>query len=330
MEFQDYYATLGVPKTATQKEIRSAYRKLARQHHPDVNPGNKEAEERFKAINEAYEVLSDPEKRKKYDEVGAHWKEYEQWQRAREAAGASAQPEDFAAFRGQTGDGVRYEYRTVDPEDLRDIFGDQDPFSDFFSTFFGRTDGRTTEARTARPRAGYDLEQPVDISLDEAYTGTQRMIAIQQPERGTKRLEVKIPAGVESGSRVRVAGQGMPGQAGGRNGDLYLVIGVRDDPRFERRGDGLYTKVRVPLATMLLGGEARVSTPDRKTLALTIPAETPDGQSFRLRGRGMPHLGAPERRGDLHAEVHAELPQRLTERQRDLVRELAGEGVGVS
>jgi curved DNA-binding protein len=228
------------------------------------------------------------------------------------------------------GDGARYEYRTVDPEDLRDMFGDEDPFSDFFSTFFGRAKGSASSARTPRSRSGYDLEQPVDVSLAEAYTGTQRTIAIQQPDGGVKRLEVKIPAGVETGSRVRIAGQGMPGQSGGRNGDLYLLVAVRDDARFQRRGDDLYTKVRVPLTTMLLGGEAHVSTPDGKTLALTIPPETEDGQSFRLRHRGMPHLGVPERRGDLHAEVHVELPQRLTQRQRDLVRELAGEGVGVS
>ena len=159
MEFQDYYAILGVPKTANEKQIRSAYRKLARKHHPDVNPEDKEAEDRFKAINEAYEVLSDPDKRKKYDQLGSRWKEYEQWERAQQAAGQQARPQDFAwATSGQVPGGARYEYRTVNQEDLRDLFGEEDPFSDFFGTFFGReqTSARTRRAPArARPAPGH-------------------------------------------------------------------------------------------------------------------------------------------------------------------------------
>jgi DnaJ-class molecular chaperone len=317
MEYQDYYAILGIPKTATEKEIRSAYRKLARKYHPDVNPNNKDAEDQFKAINEAYEVLSDPEKRKRYDELGARWKEYEQWQRVQQAAGSPGQPSDWGWFGTEAPGGTRYEYRTSDPEDLRDLFGEEDPFSDFFETFFGGAS--RTSRRAPRPRAGMDLEQPVEVTLDEAYRGTTRRVAIQTPSSQTPTLEVKIPPGEDNGSRVRVAGQGAPGQAGGPPGDLYLVISVRPDLRFERRGDDLYHQIKVPLLVLLLGGEVRVATPDGRTLALTIPAGTQDGRVFRLRRQGMPWLGRPSQRGDLHVEVHALLPERLTPRQRELL-----------
>jgi curved DNA-binding protein len=304
MEFQDYYALLGVPKTASEKEIRSAYRKLARQFHPDVNPGNPEAEAKFKQINEAYEVLSDPEKRKKYDQLGARWKEY----------GAQPPPAD----------GRRYEYRTARPEDLEDLFGESEPFSDFFETFFGSGGAgqtRTSGQRAPRPRRGGDLEYPIEITLAEAYKGTARTLELQTPDGETRRLEVKIPPGVTEGSRVRVAGQGSPGRNGGPAGDLYLVTTIRPDSRFERDGDDLRTRVWAPFTTLLLGGEVQVPTPDGRRLALKIPAGTQDGKLFRLRGQGMPHVGQPDRRGDLHVEVHARLPERLTERQRELLQE---------
>jgi curved DNA-binding protein len=327
VEYQDYYGLLGVPKNATEKQIRSAYRKLARQHHPDLNPGNKEAEERFKAINEAYEVLSDSEKRKKYDELGAHWQEYEQWQRTGRAAGARSSPFEREGFAGQGPAGERYEYRTVDDEDLRDMFGNGSPFSDFFETFFtsrrGASAGSQANRQSPRPRSGADREQPIEVSLEDAYRGTTVMLAVQSADGTSRRLEVKIPPGVGDGSRVRVTGQGQPGQAGGAAGDLYLVITVRPDHHFERRGDDLFTRVRAPLTTLLLGGEARVPTPDGRALALNIPAGTQDGRQFRLRGQGMPHLGQPERRGDLHAEVHVQMPERLSPRQRELLAEFA-------
>jgi curved DNA-binding protein len=338
MEFQDYYAVLGVPKTATEKEIRTAYRKLARKHHPDVNPGNKEAEDRFKQINEAYEVLSDAEKRKKYDEVGSRWREYEQWQRAQQATGQQAgqgQPFDWADFAGSGPGGARYEYRTVDQDDLHDMFGDESPFSDFFEGLFGGQGGSTAGgpraagrrgARADRPRAGADLEQPVEVSLADAYRGTALQVELRSADGKTRRLEVKIPPGVRTGSRVRVRGQGGPGQAGGPAGDIYIVVTVRPDRRFERRGDDLHTEIQVPVQTMLLGGEARVPTPDGRMLALSIPPGTPDGRVFRLRGQGMPRLGRANARGDLHAAVHARLPEKLTRRQRELMEEFARAG----
>ena len=319
MEYQDYYSILGVPKTATEKEIRAAYRKLARQYHPDVNPNNKDAEERFKTINEAYEVLSDPEKRKRYDQLGARWREYEQWQSAQQSTGPQGQPFDWSWFGTEAPGGVRYEYRSVNEEDLQDLFGDEDPFSDFFKTFFGSE--RRTSQQPRQPRGGSDLEQPVEVTLEEAYHGTTRRFTVDTTNGQRRSLEVKIPPGVDNGSRVRVTGQGIPGQAGGPAGDLYLVISVRPDPRFERRGADLYHRLNAPLSVLLLGGEVRVMTLDGRTLALSIPAGTQDGRVFRLRGQGMPRLSQPDQRGDLHVEIHAHLPEQLTPRQRELLEE---------
>ena len=323
MEYQDYYAILGVSQAATEQEIRSAYRKLARQHHPDVNPGDTEAEERFKVINEAYEVLSDPEKRRRYDQVGSRWREYEQWERA-QAAGARSQPFDWQDSAGVP-DGGRYEYRTVSEEDLEDLFGETSPFSEFFETFFRSSGGGVGNSgrggRTARPRPGADITHPLEVSLSDAYRGKTVLLTLSDPSGEPRRLEVEIPPGVTDGSRVRVAGQGQPGRNEGPAGDLYLVIRVRPDPRFERRGDDLYVTVNAPLATFLLGGNTRVPTPDGRNLELSIPEHTPDGRVFRLRRQGMPSLGRRERRGDLHAEVHVQLPERLTERQRELIED---------
>ncbi len=318
MEFQDYYEILGVPRTATEQEIRSAYRRLARQYHPDVNPGDPEAEERFKQIAEAYEVLSDPESRARYDQLGSRWRDYER------AGAQQGQPFAWEDIFGAQQGGPRTGYRTFDEEDLQDMFGDASPFSDFFGTYFGGP--RRESRRAARPAAGREIETPIQVTLAEAYQGATRVISVPSPDGQTRRLEVRIPPGVRDGSRIRIAGQGGPGRAGGPPGDLYLVVTVLPDPRFERRGDDLYTEIRVPLTTMLLGGEARVPTPDGRQLSLSIPSVTQDGRTFRLRGQGMPQLNNPDRRGDLYAEAHALLPEQLTPRQRELIEEFARSG----
>jgi curved DNA-binding protein len=328
MEFQDYYETLGVPRTATEKELRTAYHKLARRHHPDLNPDNPEAEEQFKKVAEAYEVLSDKEKRRRYDELGEHWREYDQWQAAQQAAGQSGDVGDF--FRRQTsgsgssgGGNDRYEYYSMSEEDLEDLFGDREPFSDFFGAQFrSGARGRRGTAQP-RPRRGSDIDYPIEVPFADAATGTTTRLTMRMPDGTTRTIEPTIPAGVKDGTRIRLAGQGNPGSAGGPNGDLYLVVSIIPDPAFERDGDDVRTTVHAPLSVLLLGGTARVSTPDGRTLELNIPAATQDGRTFRLRGQGMPRLGKKNQRGDLLAEVHPRMPEQLTPRQRELIEEFA-------
>jgi len=334
MEYKDYYDTLGVSKDASQKEIRQAFRRLARKYHPDVNPEDPEAEERFKQINEAYEVLSDAEKRQKYDRLGADWRRYEQ---------AGGQPGGFDWGQwttGAPGNGPqRVHVRHGTPEDLEDLFGGGSPFSDFFTQMFGgmgarQAPGGATSAGRApggaagrgtgpggfeyrvRPQPGRDFEQEVEISLREAYQGTTRVL-----QRNGRRLEVKIPPGARTGTRVRVEGEGGAGAAGGERGDLYLRVKVRDDPRFERQGDDLYVSVPVNLYTAILGGEAEVQTLEGSVM-LTIPSGTQNGKVFRLRGKGLPKLRNPSEHGDLYAEVEVQLPTDLTSQERELFEQL--------
>lgn len=323
VDYKDYYHILGVSKNASEKEIRQAYRKLARTYHPDVNPGDKVAEEKFKEINEANEVLSDPEKRKKYDEMSQYYQQYGRWPGA--SAGAGSAPGADGGFGGG-----RYQYYTMNEEDLNDLFGGASPFSDFFETYFGsgmggatagQTTGRTTGRTRQRARVGQDIESQVEVTLAEAYTGAARVFELTEPGGGTRRLEVKIPAGVDEGSRIRIAGQGSQGSAG--RGDLYLRAHMLPEPRFTRDGTTLHTTVEVPLAVAMLGGEARVTMPDGRGLMLRIPPETQNGRSFRLRGKGMPQLGKPDQRGDLYAEVSVVLPAHLTDEQRRLFEAFA-------
>lgn len=311
VDYKDYYKILGVDKNASQKDIQKAYRGLARKYHPDVNPNDKEAEEKFKEINEAHEVLSDPEKRKEYDELSSYYQRYGRVPGAT-ASGGPAGP----------GEGGRYEYRTVNEEDLNDLFGGASPFSDFFESFFssrgaGTTGGGARRAsRTqsdAYTAAEQDAQADIDVTLAEAYTGATRTFELTEPGGGTRRLEVKIPAGVDDGARIRLAGQGVSGR-----GDLYLRVHVLPDARFTRDGTTLRTRIEVPLATAVLGGEVQVPTPDGRRLQLRIPAGTANGKVFRLRGQGMPVLGQPDSRGDLYAEVSVAIPTHLNAEQRRL------------
>lgn len=316
VDYKDYYKVLGVNRDADQKAIRQAYRKLARQYHPDVNPNDKAAEEKFKEINEANEVLSDPEKRKKYDEMLDYYQRFGHWPGTEQAAGPGA-----GGFRGGN-----YQYRTMTEEDLEDLFGGQSPFSDFFETYFHSgsapgAQGRTRYSTRQRAMPGEDVESPIEVTLAEAYQGAIRTFELAESEGTTRRLEVKIPAGVDEGSRIRIAGQGLPGTAG--RGDLYLRVHITPHPRFTREGTTLRTMVDVPLATAVLGGEIQVATPDGRRLLLRIPAETANGRAFRLRGQGMPQLGQPSNRGDLYAEVSVILPTHLNDEQRRLFEAFA-------
>jgi curved DNA-binding protein len=315
MEYKDYYETLGVGRDADEKEIKRAFRRLAREVHPDVNPGDAAAEERFKEINEAYEVLSDSEKRSKYDQLGADWRRWQQ---------TGGRPGDYDWGRWAAGapGGQRVHVRYGAPEDFQDLFGGASPFSDFFTQIFGsmgtgsRTGGFEGFDYRVRPQRGQDYEQELEISLREAYQGTTRVL-----QKGNRRLEVKIPPGARTGTRIRMSGEGAAGAAGGQGGDLYLRVQVLPDPQFEREGEDLRVTVPVDLYTAVLGGEVRVPTLSGSVM-LSIPAGTQNGCVFRLRGQGMPRLRQPDQHGDLYAKIDVQLPASLTPRQRELFEEL--------
>ncbi len=315
MDYKDYYKILGVNKNATEAEVKSAYRKLARKYHPDVNPDNPSAEEKFKEINEAYQVLSDAEKRQKYDQFGSQWQQYRS---------AGGRPEDFnwGPWQQQPGGA---QYRTMTQEEMNQMFGGMGGFSDFFQTLFGfgmgGMGGFSGQPAPGQPRTGagrrassrqmtQDVQHEVEISLAEAYAGTKRTLQFE----GGKRIEASIPPGVSTGSRVRLSGQ-----AGGA--DLYLRIKVLPEPNFTRRGDDLYVRVPVDIYTAVLGGEVSVPTLG-KPVRLTIPEGTDSGKVFRLKELGMPNLKKPGEKGNLYATVEIHLPKNLTNAEKDKVREL--------
>jgi DnaJ-class molecular chaperone len=305
VEYKDYYKILGVARTASAKEIKAAYRRLARKYHPDVNPGDKQAEARFKQINEANEVLSDKGKRERYDALGANWAAYSR------GAPQAGWPEggrarvDVSGFSGSEAGG----------------------FSDFFQAFFGGGGagspfddlfggpGRGPGA----PARGQDLEYGVDLTLEEILHGTARTVEIGEG-KARRRVEVRIPPGVRDGSRVRAAGEGGPGAGSTQRGDLYLRVRIPPHPGFVRNGDDLQTAVTIPLTTAVLGGEAQVTTLEGP-VGIRIPAGTPAGRVFRLRGQGLPRLTGGGR-GDLLAQAAVALPEGLSKRERELFEEL--------
>jgi curved DNA-binding protein len=316
VDFKDYYTTLGIAKTATDKEIKQAFRKLARKYHPDVNPGDKGAEAKFKEVNEANEVLSDPEKRKKYDELGANWRAYENAPPGADPFGAGS---PFGGARG----GGQGGFRTMTEEEMAEMFGGggaDSPFSDFFQTFFGGMGGQeSTGARggRARPRTrkGQDVEHPFELDLEDAIRGSVQRLQLRH-DGHARSVEVRIPPGVTDGSRIRVAGEGGRGAGSGPSGDLYLRVQLKPHPVFEVKGRDVYTKARVPVPIAVLGGEVDVVTPDAKTLRLKVPAGTQSGQRFRLRGHGLPAVGKPEDKGDLYANVDVDIPKALSDEER--------------
>jgi curved DNA-binding protein len=289
MPGKDYYKILGVDRSATEREIKQAYRRLARQHHPDVNPGDKTAEEKFKQINEAYEVLSDKDNRQKYDKYGDQWQYAEQFEQAQRQQQQQAPGWDFGGGGGQ-----------------RVYYGEGD-FGSLFDDLMG---GIRFDRGQAQPGRARSQEHPVEVTLEEAYRGTTRTLSFADG----KRLEVKVPAGVRTGSRVRLAGKGA------RGGDLYLIVTVKPHSAFERRGDDLYVGVSVPLTVAMLGGEVQVPTLKGK-VALKVPPETQNGRTFRLAGQGMPHLGNKSS-GDLLAKVRVVLPDKLTAEEKELFKKL--------
>jgi len=294
MDYKDYYQSLGVSRTAGPDEIRKEYRKLAMKYHPDRNPNDKQAEEKFKEINEAYQVLSDPQKRARYDQLGSAYSSY---QRGGGAPGGFNWDQWRTAGGGQQ---VNFD----------DLFGGAGGFSDFFSAIFGGMgSGQPINVESRRPQT---YEQTLPISLQEAFTGSTRIL-----EGGGRRVQVKIPAGAKTGTKIRVSGAG-PGGA-----DLYLKVNVEHDPRFERDGDNLQAPVAVDVFIAILGGEVEVETMTGK-VKLTIPAGTQPEQLIRIAGRGMPHLKDPERKGDLLVRVKVRIPRNLSAEQKALLAQAHG------
>lgn len=313
MEYRDYYKVLGVDRNATEDEIKRSYRKLALEHHPDRNPGNKSAEEKFKDINEAYQVLSDPEKRTRYDQLGAS---YDRYTRHGGSPGNFNWEDWFV--QNPRGGNVR-----VEVGDIGDIFGSQglNDFSDFFRSIFGGMSGMGSTARNPRgqqPRAAQprqSFQQTVPISFFEAYHGTTRRIEIDGHQK-----EVIIPKGAKTGTKVRVS-EAISTAPNQPKSDLFLVIEVAEDSRFQRKRDNLYTNLDIDLYSAVLGGEAKVPTLGGNVV-LSIPAGTQSGQTFRLAGRGMPQLKNPQKHGDLFVKINVKIPRNLSAKEKDLFTEL--------
>ena len=277
-----------MPLILVEADIKKAYRKLARQHHPDINPGNKDAEAKFKEINEAYDVLSDKEKREKYDRFGRDWQR------------VGPNSVDFGGYEWANGGQ-----------------GSEGGFADLFEQLFGSS-GRQSSMRMD----GQDSEHPIEISLDEAFAGAQRMLQLTAPGGQLRTITVKIPAGADTGTRVRIAGEGNPGIGGGRRGDLYLIVKVTPHARYERRGDDLHAHIPADLYSILLGGEVRVPAMGGKNITLKVPPGSQNGKTIRVSGQGMPLLRSPDKRGDMYVTLDAQLPTQLSARERELFEEL--------
>ena len=308
VQFRDYYETLGVSKTASDEEIRSAFRKLARKYHPDVAKDKKTAEEKFKEINEAYEVLSDPEKRKKYDQLGANWNQPGGFQPPPEWG---AQP--GGGFQQWGGDGgVQFEFGGTG-------------FSDFFEAFFGGGRGRSAfggfGGREATAERGADVEADILVTLEEALHGSIRTVSLRRP--GSNKVEtyqVKIPRGVHEGQRIRLAGQGEVGARGGKSGDLFLRVRLAKHPDFTVEGSDLVHELKIAPWQAVLGTELKVPSLEG-AIRLKVPSGTQGSQRFRLRERGL--LSAAGKRGDLYVVIQMQVPKKLSEREREIWNQLA-------
>jgi curved DNA-binding protein len=301
MDFVDYYKTLGVPKNASAEDIKKAYRKLARKLHPDVNPNDKEAHKKFQQINEANEVLSDAEKRKKYDQYGENWKHADQYEQARQQQGAGAG--GFGGFGGGGFGGSEYTYSS----------GEEGDFSDFFESLFGGSRGRRSQAKYR----GQDYNAELQLSLTDAYTTHKQTITING-----KNVRITIPAGVENGQKIKLKGYGSAGVNGGPNGDLFITFNIKNDTNLKREGNDLYKTEDVDLYTALLGGEKTIDTLSGK-IKLKVNPETQNGTKIRLKGKGYPVYKKEGQFGDLYITWNIKLPTNLTDKQKELFRELS-------
>ncbi len=310
MEYKDYYKSLGVSKDASQDEIKKAYRKLALKYHPDKNPNNKAAEDKFKEVAEAYEVLKDPEKRKKYDELGANWKYYKD--------------ADAGAYQsaGQRPGGFRYQYYEPGQGSsgfggtgFEDIFGEGGGFSDFFEQFFGGGfSQRSGRRRTTQPRKGQDFEAQLNIDLTEAYFGASRMINLDG-----KKIKINVKPGVKNGQILRVKGKGGKGSQGGEAGHLYLKVNINPHTLYTRKENNLYVDVPVSFYTAILGGKVNVPTMN-ENVSIPIPKGTQNGKTFRLKGKGMPLYSDNTKHGDLYVKTKIDIPGKLSKEELNLIK----------
>ncbi|SDC08062.1 DnaJ C-terminal domain-containing protein [Niabella drilacis] len=300
MDYIDYYKILGISKDASADDIKKAYRKLARKHHPDLNPDDNEAVKLFQQINEAHEVLSDPEKRKKYDQYGADWKHADQFEQARRQQSAGSQGQPF-------GGGESYSYGP----------GEEGDFSDFFSSLFGNSGGRS--GRSGARFKGQDYRAAVQLKLSDAYQTHQQTFTVNG-----KNIRITVPAGIEDGQEIRIAGHGAPGANGGPNGDLYITFTIQNDTSFIRKGNDLYTHVALDLYKAVLGGEVMIDTMAGK-VKLTVGPETQNETTVRLKGKGFPVYKKEESFGDLYITYRVQLPKHLSETEKELFKELAKE-----
>jgi curved DNA-binding protein len=300
MEYKDYYKILGVDKKATEAEIKKAYRKLAVQYHPDKNPGNKEAEDKFKLINEAHEVIGDPEKRKKYDELGENWNKF----------GQQGTSDWSSAFGGGGGRGRNYQYQG----DVNDLFGEGNGFSDFFETFFGRGGGKRSGQQTHFK--GQDYETEMEVTLEEAFQGASRIIHV-----GEEKLRISVKPGAYDGQLLRIKGKGAAGSSNQHRGDLYVRIRVRPNDTFHRKGDDLQMTQEVDLYSAVLGGDVLVKSISG-TVKMKIPSGTQNGKTFRIKGKGMPVYDKSGQFGDLYVQILVALPKSLGKEEKQLFEQL--------
>jgi curved DNA-binding protein len=307
MEFKDYYKILGVDKNATSEEIKKAYRQLAKKYHPDKNPGDKSAEEKFKEITEANEVLSDPEKRKKYDQLGANWKQY-QYANANQSG-----TNDWYSQFNRGGENSSFNFSG----DLGDLFGGLGGFSDFFESFFGTSSRRRSDNIFNRAKKGSDYEATLNLTLEDVYNGAEKQISVDG-----RKLKVKIEPGTKDGLKLRLKNQGAPGKNGGERGDLYLTVHILEHPFYEVDGDDLYYNLDVDLYTAVLGGKVQISTLDKKKINLTIPPETDNGKLLKLKGLGLIQKET-NKRGNLYVRINVQIPKRLSSEEKKLFEKLA-------
>ncbi|MEX1136039.1 MAG: J domain-containing protein [Balneolales bacterium] len=316
MEYKDYYKTLGISKTATQDEIKKAYRKLAARYHPDVNPDDKGAAKKFKEVAEAYEVFKNPEDRKMYDEMGSDWKQYKR-------SGGQAQDFNWQEWSRQRGRPKQRTYTYQGGPGFEEQFSGESPFSDFFESFFGGGGagaGMGEQPGTARRREqtkGRDLNAELEITLNDVYHGSERSFILNG-----QRYKVKVPPGIESGKRLKLKGKGEPSPATGSSGDLYIKLNIQPHPTFRRDGDNLHVELPVDLYTAVLGGTINVPALD-KQFNIKVPPETQQGKILRLSGRGMPNFRSPSQRGNLYVKLIIKIPENLTEKEKKLFRQLA-------